>query len=132
MQRETQRQRQLEFLQLTANPVDLQITGMKGRASVLRSVADGIGLKGDDIVPPEDEIKQMADQQQAGAPPGGPPGGPGAPPSPPGAPPPGGAPPAPSGGNDGSPTGPGQAQTNVVGKSPAPGCGTGAPAPPGG
>ena len=29
MQRETQRQRQLEFLQITANPIDMQITGIK-------------------------------------------------------------------------------------------------------
>ena len=32
MQRETQRQRQLEFLQITANPIDMQITGISGRA----------------------------------------------------------------------------------------------------
>jgi hypothetical protein len=103
MQRETQRQRQLEFLQITANPVDVQITGTRGRASVLRAVADGIGLKGDDIVPPDEEIKA---QMQAGPPPpGGAPGGGG-----PGAPG-GGATPAPPG----APQGP---QTNVVGQTP--------------
>ena len=57
MQRETQRQRQLEFLQITANPIDMQIMGIRGRAKVLRAVADGIGLPGEDIVPPDDEIK---------------------------------------------------------------------------
>jgi hypothetical protein len=109
MQRETQRQRQLEFLQITANPIDMQITGIRGRATVLRSVSEGIGLPGDDIVPPDEEIKA---QMQAGppVPPGAPPGvpgGPGAPPGPPqGAP---GAPPA-------APQGP---QTNVVGSTPA-------------
>ena len=99
MQRETQRQRQLEFLQITANPIDMQIMGPVGRANVLRPVADGIGLEGDTIVPPEEEIKAMAQQDPPGGgppPPGGGPGGPGGgPTAPPGAPaggPPGGAP----------------------------------------
>ncbi len=99
MQRETQRQRQLEFLQITANPIDAQITGVRGRASVLRAVADGIGLDGEEIVPPDEEIKAMADaekQGQMGAPPGQDPAAGGAPP---------GAPPS-------APQGP---QTNVVG-----------------
>jgi hypothetical protein len=107
MQRETQRQRQLEFLQITANPIDAQITGVKGRATVLREVSKGIGLPGEDIVPPEEEIKAM---QQGGPPGGAPPGGapPGAPAGGPGAPP--GAPQAP--------------QTNVVGNTPGAGPGT--------
>lgn len=99
MQRETQRQRQLEFLQITANPIDMQITGPRGRATVLRSVADGIGLDGEDIVPPDEEIKAM----MAGGGPGGPPGGA-----------PGGAPGA-SSAPPGTPQGP---QTNVVGPTP--------------
>ena len=70
IQRETQRQRQLEFLQITANPIDMQITGVKGRASVLRSVSEGLGLNGEDVVPPDDVLAA-----QQSAPPGGPPGG---------------------------------------------------------
>ena len=104
MQRETQRQRQLEFLQISANPIDMQIMGVKGRATVLRSVADGIGLSGEDIVPPEDVLAQQ--QQAPGAPPGGPPGG---------------APGAAAGGPPGAPQGP---QTNVVGSTPGAGPGT--------
>jgi hypothetical protein len=120
MQRETQRQRQLEFLQITANPVDLQITGIKGRASVLRSVADGIGLNGDDIVPPEEEIKAKSEQGGPGGPPGAPGGPPGGPPGAgPGGPPPPGAPP---GGPPQAAQGP---QTNVVG--PTPGAAPGTP-----
>jgi hypothetical protein len=57
MQRETMRQRQLEFLQLTANPIDLQIIGPKGRANVLRAVSQGIGLEPDQIVPSDDEME---------------------------------------------------------------------------
>lgn len=63
IQRETQRARQLEFLQITANPVDMAIIGPEGRAQVLEVVADGIGMPGAKIVPNEDELKQR--QQQA-------------------------------------------------------------------
>jgi hypothetical protein len=112
MQRETQRQRQLEFLQITANPIDMQITGVRGRATVLRSVSEGIGLPGDDIVPPDEEIQA----QMAGGPPGAPPGAPGAPPGPPGGPGAITSPPSPAPG-PGAPQGP---QTNVVGKTPGP------------
>jgi hypothetical protein len=62
IQRETERSRQLEFLQATANPIDAQIIGPKGRASVLRAVAGNLGLDGDDVVPSEEELKA---QQQA-------------------------------------------------------------------
>jgi hypothetical protein len=62
IQRETERSRQLEFLQATANPVDMQIIGPKGRAAVLRKVAGSIGMDGEEIVPSAEEIKA---QQQA-------------------------------------------------------------------
>jgi hypothetical protein len=68
VQRETLRQRQLEFLQLTGNPIDMQIMGPKGRATVLRAVSKGIGLEGDNIVPSDDEIEaqqEMAKQLAA-------------------------------------------------------------------
>jgi hypothetical protein len=61
VQKETQRSRQLEFLQLTGNPIDLQIIGPKGRANILREVSKTLGLPGDDIVPSADQL----DQQQA-------------------------------------------------------------------
>jgi hypothetical protein len=64
MQRETERSRQLEFLQLTANPIDMQIIGPKGRAQVLRSVSDKLGLPGADIVP---STEQLEAQQKAAA-----------------------------------------------------------------
>lgn len=65
MQKETERARQLEFLQITANPIDMQIIGPKGRATVLRSVSKTIGLDGDDIVPSDDEL--LAQQKAAAA-----------------------------------------------------------------
>lgn len=67
VQRETQRARQLEFLQITANPMDAQIVGPKGRATVLRSVASTIGLDGQAIVPNEDELNKMQQAAQAAA-----------------------------------------------------------------
>lgn len=67
IQRETQRSRQLEFLQITANPIDMAIIGPEGRAQVLSTVAEGIGMPGSKIVPSEDELKQkeVAAQQMA-------------------------------------------------------------------
>jgi len=96
MQRETLRQRQLEFLQITANPIDMSIIGPKGRAAVLRSVSQGIGLDGEEIVPSDahmDEQQKMAAALAAG---GGMPGHTQQPPAPPqgakGEPPPPGSP----------------------------------------
>lgn len=73
IQKETQRARQLEFLQLTANPIDLQIMGPKGRASILREVATTLGMPGESIIPSDDALaaqqKQAAQMaQQNGAP----------------------------------------------------------------
>jgi len=67
IQRETQRSRQLEFLQITANPIDMQIMGPEGRAQVLRTVSEGIGMPGADIVPSDDVLKERVAQaaQQA-------------------------------------------------------------------
>jgi hypothetical protein len=66
-QRETQRARQLEWLQITANPIDQAIIGPKGRAQVLRSVATEIGLPGENIVPSEADLDKQQAQAQAQA-----------------------------------------------------------------
>lgn len=63
LQRETQRMRQLEFLQITANPLDMQIIGVAGRAKILRAVSSEIGLDGEGIVPPDDELAAQLNQQ---------------------------------------------------------------------
>jgi hypothetical protein len=85
-QRETQRARQLEFLQLTANPIDMGIIGPKGRAVVLRNVATEIGLPGENIVPSEADLEKQQQQSAAMAAAGGQPGHApiGGPPVPPG------------------------------------------------
>lgn len=65
IQRETQRSRQIEFLTATANPIDVQIIGPKGRATVLRAVAQNLGLDGEEIVPSTEELEAQQQQQQA-------------------------------------------------------------------
>jgi hypothetical protein len=72
--REVERVRQLEFLSMTGNPIDLQITGLSGRAEVLRAVGEGLNLPVDRVVPSRDAIlqqeKTMAAQGQNGVEPG--------------------------------------------------------------
>jgi len=65
IQRETLRQRQIEFLRETNNPTDQHIMGIKGRAVVLRNVSTTIGMPGEEIVPAEDQIEKMEKAQQA-------------------------------------------------------------------
>ncbi len=73
-QRETERARLLEFMQLTSNPIDTQIVGMEGRAEMLREVAERIGLDHVQIVPDKEQIvanqqaQQMAAMQQGALP----------------------------------------------------------------
>ena len=67
VQKETLRARQLEFLQITANPIDSQIVGPKGRAAILRNVASTIGMPGADIVPSEEQLDAMQKASVAAA-----------------------------------------------------------------
>jgi len=64
MAKEAERARQIEFLQATMNPIDTQIIGLPGRAAVLRSVANGIGLEGEKIVPTEAELANAGQNAQ--------------------------------------------------------------------
>ena len=77
VKREQDRMRQLEFLQLTANPIDQQIVGLEGRANVIRSVAGNLGLDHEKVVPDDETLRaqqmaaaqaQAAMQQQGGQP----------------------------------------------------------------
>lgn len=54
-----------QFLQSTANPIDMQIIGLEGRAEVLRAAAQSLDMNTDRIVPPLSAIKQKAAMQQA-------------------------------------------------------------------
>jgi hypothetical protein len=64
-QRETLRARQMEFLQITANPIDMQIIGPSGRAEVLRAVSKDIGLNGAKVVPSADDMEAQQKQSEA-------------------------------------------------------------------
>lgn len=64
IQRETIRQRQIEFLQATMNPTDMKIMGIRGRGVVLRSVSQTIGLNGEEVVPSEDQLERMQKIQE--------------------------------------------------------------------
>lgn len=63
--REAERARQLEFLGLTANPIDMQITGIEGRAAVLREISKGLGLPGSDVVPTREQFQERQRQTLA-------------------------------------------------------------------
>lgn len=57
--------RRNEFLQATANPVDLNIVGMTGRAYLLRQVAESLQMDTDKIVPTPEELQFKEQQMQA-------------------------------------------------------------------
>lgn len=50
-QQETLRMRKLEFLQITNNPVDLQLVGPMGRWNLLKDVAKNLGMPVTDVLP---------------------------------------------------------------------------------
>jgi hypothetical protein len=63
IQRETERQKQLQFLQITANPIDMQIVGEIGRARILRAISSDLGMP-DDIVPDDETLQAQLDAQK--------------------------------------------------------------------
>jgi len=67
LQKETDRMRRIEFLQATANPIDMQIVGLPGRAAVLRALSEDLGLEGDEIVPKPEQMQQMQQAAQQAA-----------------------------------------------------------------
>ena len=67
VKREQDRMRQLEFLQLTANPIDMSILGAEGRANILRSIAQNLGLEHERTIPDDEQIKENIAQQAIAA-----------------------------------------------------------------
>lgn len=58
-----------EFLAATANPIDMQIIGLEGRAELLRHAARRLDISGDKVIPSASKVKMnaamaMAQQQQ--------------------------------------------------------------------
>jgi len=62
--KETVNVRRVEFLNATANPIDIEIIGSGGRAALLREVAKGLQMPVDEIVPSREK---MAHQQKTQA-----------------------------------------------------------------
>lgn len=63
--REQTHQMRSQFLQMTANPIDMGIIGQEGRRKLLESIADKLDLPGS--IPTEDEMEQnTAAQNEAG------------------------------------------------------------------
>jgi len=77
MLKEAAQVRRNEFLQTTANPIDMQIIGIPGRAEVLREVAKGLDIPTEKVVPSAERLRQQqammqAQQQMLASPQGGP------------------------------------------------------------
>lgn len=51
--------RRMQFLQVTNNPVDMQIIGMRGRAKVLRGTIGSLDMDADDLIPTDEEMQAM-------------------------------------------------------------------------
>jgi hypothetical protein len=71
--KDTAQVRRNEFLQATANPIDLQIVGVNGRAELLREAAKNLDMNPDKIVPPMPILQQkllMNQMAQQGGKPG--------------------------------------------------------------
>jgi len=76
--KETVNIRRIEFLNATANPVDLEILGKEGRATILREVAKGLQMPVEEVIPSREKsgyqgriqarATAAAAQQQAQAP----------------------------------------------------------------
>jgi len=55
--KETVNVRRVEFLNATANPIDMEIIGPNGRAALLREVAKGLQMPVDDIIPSREKLE---------------------------------------------------------------------------
>jgi hypothetical protein len=81
--KETVNIRRIEFLNATANEIDMSIIGKEGRASILREIAKGLQMSVEDVVPSREKegytgritaraamaaAQQQAQQPQGGAP----------------------------------------------------------------
>jgi hypothetical protein len=57
--KETVNVRRLEFLNATANEIDMNIVGVDGRAAILREVAKGLQMPVDDIIPSREKERYL-------------------------------------------------------------------------
>lgn len=64
IQAEQQQMRRAEVLQTTNNPIDLQITGIEGRAEMLRDYLNGMKFNSDKIIPSKEDMIATAVQRE--------------------------------------------------------------------
>lgn len=67
--KETNQMRRQEFLQLTNNPVDLEIIGVEGRTEILREVASPLNMNTDKIVPTREDMRRKMEEAAKQPPP---------------------------------------------------------------
>ena len=60
--KEQENTRKVEFAQLTANPIDMEIMGVEGRRALLSDVAQGLNMDADEIIPSR-EKRRMIQQE---------------------------------------------------------------------
>lgn len=68
--KETQQMRLVEFMAMTANPMDSQIMGPEGRAEMLREAVKALAIDPDKVIPSEDKMRaqmRMAQMQAMSA-----------------------------------------------------------------
>lgn len=65
--KETVNVRRVEFLNATANPIDMEIIGVDGRAAILREVAKGLQMPVEEVVPSKEKAKYIADMKASSA-----------------------------------------------------------------
>jgi hypothetical protein len=58
--KETVNVRRIEFLNATANPIDMEIIGLEGRAAILREVAKGLQMPVEEVVPSPEKATYLA------------------------------------------------------------------------
>jgi len=63
--KETVNVRRVEFLNATANPIDIEIIGTDGRAAILREVAKGLQMPVDEVVPSREKLAYRQDAKAA-------------------------------------------------------------------
>jgi hypothetical protein len=69
--KETVNVRRIEFLNATANPIDIEIIGKEGRSAILREVAKGLQMPVDEVIPSREtaevdtKLQAIAQAQQA-------------------------------------------------------------------
>ena len=61
--KETVNIRRIEFLNATANPIDLEIIGKEGRATILREVAKGLQMPVEEVVPSREKAAYQGRMQ---------------------------------------------------------------------